>query len=619
METKGKILLVDDESLNLEIYSELLVNYGYEVYTASNSQETFNQLEKNQPDLILLDIVLRSESGLDILEKIKTENNYPYIYIVMITGALTSSDDQALGLEKGADGYLLRAIENRELLARIDAFMRHKRSLDKIRKNRTQLLRIIEKSPDAILVVDKKGTVSFANTAAEHMFKLTLDQLMSYVFGFPIVKGEHTEINILRQDDSKLIGEMRTVDINWEDKETFLTSIRDITRHKEIEKDLKKALLKAEENDKLKSAFLANMSHEIRTPMNGLIGFSERLKKDNLSDEQKNRYIDIVQNSAKSLLNLIDDIINISKIEAGQLTIIKEPCLPGKLLNEVHDTFNEIKIQKNKSHIQIVKKIPQAQEFVEFITDSNRIKQVLINLIGNALKFSDKGTIEFGYEIVNKRIRFFVKDDGIGIAPKDLDNIFNRFQQASISDDRVYEGTGLGLSISKGIIELLGGEIKVASTLRKGSTFEFFLPYKQLDKKQNIDVEENEINFDKFNGKSILIAEDDLISQDLYQETFKEFPAKMLYAYNGKEAVDIIAEKPDIDLILMDIRMPIMDGIEATKRILKQNPKIKIIAQTAHAMTNDKMKFLQLGFVDYIPKPIDIDELFKRIAKWISQ
>jgi PAS domain S-box-containing protein len=502
-------------------------------------------------------------------------------------------------------------------------------------------------APSGYLSLTKVGEILHLNFAAARMLGKERSKLINYQFSLFLSKNtrptfnqflEKTFANKEKQTCEVIIETKNNSELEENYSPIYVTIesiankdgklchliVFDITSRLQAEEKLHQkneeliiAKQKAEENDKLKSAFLANMSHEIRTPMNGLIGFSERLKKDNLSDEQKNRYIDIIQNSAKSLLTLINDIIDISKIEAGQLTIIKEPCLPGKLLHEISDTFNEIKIQRNKSHIQIVKKIPQAQEFVEFITDSNRLKQVLINLIGNALKFSDKGTIEFGYEIVNKRIRFFVKDDGIGIAPKDLDNIFNRFQQASISDDRVYEGTGLGLSISKGIIELLGGEIKVASTLGKGSTFEFFLPYKQLDKKQNIDVEEKGVNFDKFNGKSILIAEDDLISQDLYQETFKEFPAKMLYAYNGKEAVDIIAEKPDIDLILMDIRMPIMDGIEATKRILKQNPKIKIIAQTAHAMTNDKHRFLEMGFVDHLPKPIDMDELIVKISKWL--
>jgi PAS domain S-box-containing protein len=433
----------------------------------------------------------------------------------------------------------------------------------------------------------------------------------------------HTEIRNNHPNKGLQWFEIRATGIPYEDNPELIEyangMILDISEKKKAEKELVKAKQKAEENDKLKSAFLANMSHEIRTPMNGLIGFSDRLKRDNLNDEQKNHYINIIQNSAKSLLNLINDIIDISKIEAGQLSVIKEPCLPGKLLHELKDTFKVIKLQKKKHNINFELNIPPDQEYIEFKTDYNRLKQVLINLLDNSLKFTEIGTIQFGYEIIENRIKFFVKDEGIGISEKDLNNIFNRFQQASISKDMINEGTGLGLSISKGIIELLGGEINVSSTLGKGSTFEFYLPYKKLMTEHKTNIEESEANLDIFSGKSILIAEDDLISQDLYQATFSETSATMFYAYNGKEAVDIIAKNPDIDIILMDIRMPIMDGIEAAKIILKQNPKIKIIAQTAHAMINDKNRFMEIGFVDHFPKPIDMDDLLIRLAKYLSK
>lgn len=200
METKDKILLVDDEPFNLEIYTELFSESGYETLAASNSEETFEILEKNQPDLVLLDIVLHNESGLDILKRIKEDSKYQFMYVVMITGALTSSEHQAAGLENGADGYIARPIDNRELIARIEAFLRHKRTMDSLRKSEARFRTIIDKNPDAILIVDKKGDISFANPSAEDLFKLTIDDLMSRIFGYPIVKGEHTEINIVRQE-----------------------------------------------------------------------------------------------------------------------------------------------------------------------------------------------------------------------------------------------------------------------------------------------------------------------------------------------------------------------------------------------------------------------------------
>ncbi len=380
--------------------------------------------------------------------------------------------------------------------------------------------------------------------------------------------------------------------------------------------EIRNAKEKAKESDRLKSAFLANMSHEIRTPMSGVIGFSERLKKKDLSDQQRDRYIEIIQSSSHSLLTLINDIIDISRIEAGQLTIVKEPCMPGKLLHELKETFNLIKKQKNKQNIEFITQIPAKQEYIEITTDPNRLKQVLINLLGNALKFTDQGTIEYGYKVHENKIRFFVKDEGIGIAQKNLDNIFNRFEQVSISNERIHEGTGLGLSISKGILELMGGEISVNSTEGKGTIFEFYIPYEKSEDESGPTIEEAKMDMEDFKGKTILIAEDDPINLILYQEALKETPATLLIANNGEEAVEIVANNPNIDIILMDIRMPLIDGIEAAQIILKASPKMKIIAQTAYAMANDKSKYLNLGFVDYFPKPIDIAELPKMLSRW---
>jgi PAS domain S-box-containing protein len=242
MNTKEKILVVDDEPVNQQIFSKIFVEAGYRVQVADNTRETFAVLECDRPDLVLLDIMLGAESGLDILKKMKLDPRFQSIYVVMISGIMKSSDDQATGLELGADGYLTRPITGRELVARIDAFMRHKRSIDSLIKSEQRFRKIIERNPDAILIVDQEGYIKFANPAAETLFNLTIDQLQSRLFGYPVVEGEHAEIDIFRHSDEPAVGEMRTIDIEWDDKVSFLTSIRNVTEHK-------KAQLALQENE----------------------------------------------------------------------------------------------------------------------------------------------------------------------------------------------------------------------------------------------------------------------------------------------------------------------------------------------------------------------------------
>ncbi|MCF8369498.1 MAG: PAS domain S-box protein [Bacteroidales bacterium] len=241
MKNKECILIVDDEVHNLEIMTRIFEGEGFRVVTSMNEKETFEIINQDKPDIILLDIVLNNENGLDILKKIKQDQEFRYVYVVMISGKINSPLDKAKGLELGADGYLSRPFEKRELIARIEAFMRHKRTLDDLRKSEQRFKKIIERNPDAILIVDNEGSIKFANPAAEQLFKITVNELLSRVFGYPVIKGKHTEINIVRHDENTVVGEMRTIDIDWDDRETYLTSIRDITERKKIENAIRES------------------------------------------------------------------------------------------------------------------------------------------------------------------------------------------------------------------------------------------------------------------------------------------------------------------------------------------------------------------------------------------
>ncbi|MEI6140514.1 MAG: chemotaxis protein CheB [Mariniphaga sp.] len=395
---------------------------------------------------------------------------------------------------------------------------------------------------------------------------------------------------------------------------------QDISKQKEEELHLIEAQQKAETANIYKNQFLANMSHEIRTPMNGLVGFANLLRDEDLTTESKNMYIDIIESSSKQLLNLINDIIDISKIEAKELKIEKRPCKISELFYAARATFNEIKKNKHKEHLQIIVNIPNDFENLIVFTDPDRLQQVIVNLVSNSLKFTEYGTIEFGYRLKNNNVAFFVKDEGIGIPKDKLDIIFERFEQVKHKNNTKNEGTGLGLSISKGIVELLGGHLRVESQESVGSVFSFELPYSEseiLPEKQIKKVDADDIKA-KIKGKTVLIAEDEAVNIEYFRALFANLPINLIFALNGREAIEAVRSHPQIDIILMDIRMPIMDGYETAKEILKEKPDTRIIAQTAYAMAGDKNKCLQNGFVDYISKPLKKEELLNIMAKWLE-
>jgi len=387
---------------------------------------------------------------------------------------------------------------------------------------------------------------------------------------------------------------------------------------KETNWQLQKAIVKAEESDQLKSAFLANMSHEIRTPMNGIVGFTELLKEDNLSNEEQKNYIEIIGKSGIRLLNIINDIVDISKIEAGQMNVSFSATNVEEQMQYIH-TFFMPEIQDKG--IQLILKKPSVKEETIISSDCEKLYAILINLVKNAIKYTVKGTIEFGYEIKGDYIEFFVKDSGIGISKDRQKAIFERFVQADFNDKMARQGAGLGLAIAKAYVELLGGKIWVESEIEKGSTFYFTIPYiyqlEENDSTQNV-LPMNQIPCEVKNLK-ILVAEDDKISKMLILKVVELFSKEIVTAQTGVEAVEICRNNPDIDLILMDIQMPQMNGYEATKEIRIFNKEVIILAQTAFALEGDKAKTIAAGCNGYISKPIKREELVNLLQHYFCK
>lgn len=372
---------------------------------------------------------------------------------------------------------------------------------------------------------------------------------------------------------------------------------------------------KAEYNEKLKSAFLANMSHEIRTPMNAILGFSNLLKENNLGKEKKQKFINLIQDSGKRLISIISDILDISKINTKQLPI----NIGTHNLNEILDSlyFQFLLHPKAKEiKIKVIKVLNDKDCFIK--TDKNRLFQVLSNLIENALKFTDEGSITFGYTIESNNMQFFVKDTGMGVEPKYRETIFDRFTQVENENFTEY-GNGLGLSIAKGLVELLKGEIWIDPNTKKGSKFLFTIPYVPVIQKDSFSSIAKETTADiEIERKTILIVEDENSNFIYLREVLKRLNINILRANNGLEAIKLFKSYPEIDIIFMDIKMPIMDGYQATIEIRKISSTIPIIALTAYAFSEDNSKAMAAGCNEYISKPVSklkIEELLSTYFK----
>ncbi len=383
--------------------------------------------------------------------------------------------------------------------------------------------------------------------------------------------------------------------------------------------ELVKAREKAEESDRLKSAFLANISHEIRTPMNGILGFTELLRDNTLDLESRMEYLSIIDKSGRQLLNLINDIIDISKIEAGLMHIQPVDCSLNKIFRETAMMFNSSSKIRNKE-IELRLKLQFSDEASWVRIDPMRLSQVLTNLVGNAIKFTQKGSVDFGYRLsTDNQLLVYCRDTGIGIPADKQKAIFDRFIQVNNTSSRPYEGTGLGLAISQSLTELMEGRMWVESEPGKGSIFYLSLPFIPVDRGTS-DIFTSEITIEVPNlaGKLILVAEDIPVNFQFLKATLEKTGAEIVWAQNGNLAVERALTEPHPDLILMDLKMPEMNGYEATKLIKEQFPGIPIVAQTAYSLDGDKLKSIEAGCDEHIAKPIQTNELYQILSSLLK-
>ena len=370
---------------------------------------------------------------------------------------------------------------------------------------------------------------------------------------------------------------------------------------------------RAVNSDKLKTAFLQNISHEIRTPMNSIIGFSELLKDNKITELEKSQYLDMIAKGSDQLLDIVNEILDISLIETGNISVNKQKVNLNKLIDETYLIFRPL--IKNEIYFSVTKGLSDNGENI--LTDVTKVRQVLYNLLKNAIKFTDNGHIKFGYSLADNELEFYVEDTGIGIDADLHNKIFELFHKVGHDNKRIYEGVGLGLAICKGNIELLHGRIWVDSKPFTGSKFYFTIPYEPVDEREPIKMNNTDI-IEKLNDLTVLVAEDDEINYIYIREIFRGTGAVILHAVNGKEAVEMVQNNDKIGIVLIDIKMPVMNGYDAIKKIREIRPHLPIIAQTAFALSDEMLKAVNAGSNDYISKPFKKEQLLDMVRKHLS-
>ena len=491
----------------------------------------------------------------------------------------------------------------------------------------------VEQSPAVVVITDSHGTIEYVNPRFTKLTGYSIDEtkgqnphilqsgltpksvytdLWKTILSGTIWRGEWQN----KKKNGELFWESVVISAILNSKgviTNFVAVKEDITEQKKMLEELVAAKEKAEESDRLKSAFLANISHEIRTPMNGILGFSELLKEPHLSGEEMAEFIDLIQKSGHRMLNLINDLIDISRIDAEETKVEISETPLNELLQEMIAFFKPNALSKGL-RLTYTAGLSDSESLIE--TDSGKLTQILTNLINNALKFTIKGGVDFGYRKKGNMLEFYVIDSGIGIPAEMQDKVFDRFHQVDNSLTRGYEGAGLGLSISNSFVKLLGGKMLVESTDGAGATFSFTLPYNPVNILESSALQhENSGLCTQYSVRSfcILIAEDDPMSTLLLKRNFKDENFCIYCAENGWEAVELVRHHPEINLVLMDIKMPVMNGYEATRLIKHERPDLPVIAQSAFTSKEDRDKAREAGCDDFITKPISKSELLEKM------
>ncbi len=498
-----------------------------------------------------------------------------------------------------------------------------------------KLSRAIEQSPVSVIITDLQGNITYANEAVNKYTGYSEKELIGEnpgIFGSGETPGETYKIlweTILSGKEwrGELLNRKKSGELYWEsaaispivnekgEMTHFLAIKEDITERKKLNSDLLEAKLKAESSDRLKTAFLNNISHEVRTPLNGILGFSEIIAQPDLPQEEKAAYLEILNESSERLLDTITNYMDISLIVSGNLSVRSRPFDLSPLLDRV---YMKILHRGKGKNLEFIKQFSPDNE-ARLSTDEELLEKILIHLLDNSLKFTSSGSITLGWYYPDEsEVELFVKDTGSGIDPKAQNSVFQIFMQEDLASTRGYEGSGLGLSIAKGLVDLMGGRIRMESRKGSGSSFFITFPLKEHTGSGKKSPGKTEAKSKITEAPVILIVEDDEANSCYLRTLLKKASLSNLLAFNGREAIEYCESHPEISLVLMDIKMPVMDGFEATRRIKEFRKNLPVIGLTAYALTGDREKALEAGCDDYLSKPVKSDLLLSAIHKQLG-
>lgn len=636
---KTKILLLDDREENLIALRAILSRDDITIYETTSPNEALRIVWENDIAVALVDVQMPGMDGFEFAETLASSPKTREVLIVFVTAISKESSYAVKGLKSGAIDYLYKPLDPFITNAKVDALIRLARSQREIREKNRQLenyATIITNSPDIIATVEPEtGKVLSINPSVQAILGLPPESLVNTFVLDLLVTPDHSNLKQVLVSRSYLSGTTVVIEdqfygrlreplwlelrIMYRNKLLFI-NLHDIEKRKAHEKQLIEAQTAAEKARKVKELFLANMSHEIRTPLNGILGIANLLEATTLDWEQRN-LLSMLTQSSGSLLNILNDILDISKIEEGKFSIIPKSTDLRQLASGIMDMM---KFKANESKIDF-------RMFVDHLipacvlVDGMRLNQILMNLIGNALKFTSDGFVHLKIEHLSvtqeeHQIRFSVTDTGIGISEQGLSNIFAEYGQASAETSYQYGGTGLGLTISRKLTQLMQGELKVESELKKGSTFFFILNLREeKGKGSEKPASASFTTLPPFDGKRILVAEDNNINALLINKYLTTWKIETRIVENGKEVLDALARE-SFDLIILDTRMPVMDGFETALHI-RQTLRMKtpILSLSATVLVEEVEKALASGMNDTLSKPFQPVRLHEKIGMLIGR
>ncbi|MCX6285252.1 MAG: response regulator [Bacteroidetes bacterium] len=640
IKNKVKILFAEDVPVHNIMAKEILRKEGLNFdFLLVDEKEAFRKaLTEFKPDLVITDYMMPDFTGMEALLLSLAVN--PDIPVIILTGSI--SEEVAVEcMRSGATNYVIK--ENlvrlpfavKEALQKKIALMEQRKAILALQESESRLQTITRSAGDAIIMIDNDGLISFWNPAAEKILGYNEEEaagknLHELIAPPEYQKDFHAHFDIFRHSgEGNAIGRILELEAIRKNGDRIHVSLNlsavkikelwhavgivsDITERKKFAEELLSAKIRAEASDRLKTAFINNISHEVRTPLNGILGFSELISQPGLPDQERSQYSSLIKKSSNRLLRTITSYMDISMIVSGTMQIQNKPF---DLKESMHDLLDQFRPACQAKGLDLLLKVPVQELPIIVNSDAELLVKIISHLIDNAVKFTPVGVISFGYTMKPQGLEFFVKDTGIGISKELQPRIFEHFIQEETSFTRNYDGSVLGLSIAKGLVESLGGKIWVKSQIGSGSEFHFTLPHNETEammpgrvKKEKVEIITKE--------PVILVAEDDEPNYILIDILLKKEGITVIHATNGKEAVELCRKHPEISLVLMDMKMPELNGMDATYEIKSFRKDLPVIAITAYAMSGYERQEVGSGCDDYIAKPISKEKLLALLRKY---